>query len=69
MHSYLVADASKMKMHTRLLGNHKTEPYKSDNSFLASSDFCRLLFTFAKILDPDQDRNVGPDLDTNCLTL
>ena len=30
--------------------------------FLASSDFCRLLITFANSLDPDQDRqNVGPD--------
>ena len=38
--------------------------------FLASSDFCRLLLTFAKCLDPDQDRHdVGPDLDPNCLTL
>ena len=40
------------------------------NSFLASSDFCHLLKTFANSLDPDQDQqNVGPDLDPNCLTL
>ena len=39
------------------------------NSFLASG-FCRPLTTFANSLDPDQDqRNVGPDLDPNCLTL
>ena len=35
-----------------------------------SSDFCRLLLTFANSLDPDQDRqNVGPDLNPNRLTL
>ena len=35
-----------------------------------SRDFCRLLITFAKSLDPDQDRqNVGPDLDPNRLTI
>ena len=40
------------------------------NSFPASGGFCRLLITFANILDPDQARqNVGPDLDPNCLTL
>ena len=40
------------------------------NYFLASSDFCHLLKTYANSLDPDQDRqNVGPDLDSNCLTL
>ena len=40
------------------------------NSFLASSDFCCVVLTFANILDPDQDwQNVlfGPDLDPNCL--
>ena len=31
------------------------------NYFLASSNFCRLLITFANCLDPDQD----PDLDSN----
>ena len=37
------------------------------NSFLASSNFCRLLKTFANSLDPDQDReDVGPDLGSNC---
>ena len=40
------------------------------NSFLACGDFCHMLITFANSLDPDQDRrNVGPDLDPNCLTL
>ena len=40
------------------------------NSFLASRDFCCLLITFANRLGPDQDQqNVGPDLDPNCLTL
>ena len=39
-------------------------------SFLASGNFCHLLMTFAKSLDPDQDRqNVGPDPDLNTLTL
>ena len=33
-------------------------------SFLACSDFCCLLITFANSLDPDEARqNVGPDLD------
>ena len=40
------------------------------SSLLASGKFCRLLITFAKSLNPDQDRkNVSPDLDANCLTL
>ena len=40
------------------------------NSFLARGDLCDLLITFANSLDPDQDgQNVGPDLDSNCLTL
>ena len=40
------------------------------NSFLASSNFCHLLITFANSLDTDQDRqNVGCDLDQNCLAL
>ena len=35
------------------------------SSFLASGDFCILLITFAKSLDPDQDlQNVSSDLDT-----
>ena len=39
---------------------------ESFNSYLASSDFCRLLIAFANSLDPDQDRqNVSPDLDPN----
>ena len=40
------------------------------NSFHATRDFCRLLITFANSLDPDQDRHsVGPDLNSNSLTL
>ena len=39
------------------------------NSLPTSGDFCHLLITFANSLDPDQARqNVGPDLDSNCLT-
>ena len=37
----------------------------------SSGDFCHLQIhvTFVKNLDPDQARqNVGPDLDSNCLT-
>ena len=37
---------------------------------LARGDFCQTVWTFANSLDPDQARqNVGPDLDSNCLTL
>ena len=40
------------------------------NTLLASTDYCCLLITVANSLDPDQDQqNVGPDLDPNCLTL
>ena len=40
------------------------------NSFHASDDVCRLLITFANSLYPDQAQHfVGPDLDSNCLTL
>ena len=40
------------------------------NSFLAGSNFCGLLMTFANRLDLDQDRQfVGPDLDPSCLKL
>ena len=40
------------------------------SSFLACSDLCRLLITFANCLDPDQDRqNVDPYLDPDHLTL
>ena len=40
------------------------------NLFLASSDFCCLLITFANSLDQDQDQqNVGPDLGPNRFTL
>ena len=49
------------------------EPVHSEhnryNSVLASGDFCHLLIFFANSLDPDQDQqNVGPDLDPNCLS-
>ena len=38
-------------------------------SFPARGDFCCLLITFVKSLDPDQVRqNVGSDLDPNYLT-
>ena len=40
------------------------------NSFSSSGEFCRLLITFANSLDPDLAwQNIGPDLDSNCLTL
>ena len=38
------------------------------NSFLASGNFYCLLITLSKILDPDQDLYVDPDLDPNHLT-
>ena len=39
------------------------------NSFLAGGD-CHQLITFAINLDSDQNQqNVGPNLDPNCLTL
>ena len=35
-----------------------------------SSDFCHLMIIFTNSSDPDQDQqNVGPDLDSNRLTL
>ena len=44
-------------------------PVDEFNPLLASSDFCRLLITFANRLDLDQDHDsVGPDLDPNCLS-
>ena len=46
-----------------------TDKHFSINSLPASSDFCRLLLSFANSLDPDQARpNVGPDQDPNCST-
>ena len=45
------------------------EPDIKFGVFILSSNFCCLLITFANSLDPDQDQqNVGPDLDPNCLT-
>ena len=42
----------------------------SVNTSPASGDLCLLLITFANSLDPDQARqNVGPVLDSYCLTL
>ena len=39
------------------------------NSSAARVYSCLLLISFANSLDPDQaQRNVGPDLDPNCLT-
>ena len=32
-------------------------------------EFCCLVITFANSLEPDQDPQVGPDMDPNCLTL
>ena len=44
--------------------------YHNSNSLPVSGDFCRLLIIFANSLDPGQaHKNVGPDLDPNCLTL
>ena len=37
------------------------------NSLPARDNFCCRLIAFANSLDPDQARNVGPDLDPNCL--
>ena len=40
------------------------------NDFPGSDNFCRLLLTFANILDVHQDRqNAGPDVHSTCLTL
>ena len=40
------------------------------NSVPAGGDFCRLLITFAKSLEPDQALQVvGPGLELNCVTL
>ena len=40
------------------------------NTSPANKIVCHLLITFANNLDPDQARHfVGPDLDSNCLTL
>ena len=40
------------------------------NSLPTRGDLFHLLITFANSLDPDQARkNVGPDLDLNCLTV
>ena len=49
------------------LSHHfRKKPQKVINSFLGSSNFCRLLLSIADSLVPDQDRqNVGPDLDPN----
>ena len=55
-----------LKKNSKLPGKQEIDLY----SFLACNDFCLLLITFANSLDPEHDRqNVGPDLDTNSLTL
>ena len=53
----------------QILGTPIAIKFEAKIFFLASSDFCQLLITFANSLDPDQDQqNVGPDLDSNRLT-
>ena len=54
-----------------LIGKHaKIHLYENHTYFNSLSTECHLLITFANSLDPDQaGRNVGPDLDPNCLTL
>ena len=47
----------------QFLGSHKHTP------FIDSGNFYHLPITFANSLDQDQDRHVGPDLDSNCLLL
>ena len=58
---------------TNKISNHSMELIKASTvtlTFLASINFCHLGITFANKLNPDQDQqNVGPDLDPNCLTL
>ena len=40
------------------------------NFFLAAGDISRLKITIVNDWEPDQDQqNVGPDLNLNCLTL
>ena len=54
----------------RCLQNLGITPLYIVTNFLARYDFCHLLKAFASSLEPDQDRQyVGPDLDSNCLTL
>ena len=41
-----------------------------DISFLSNGDCCHLLITIPNSLGSDQDQqNVGPDMDPNCLAL
>ena len=43
--------------------------FSAFNSLPASGNFCHLLITYAKSLDPDQARhNAGPHLNPSCLT-
>ena len=44
--------------------------YDTVNPLPSSGILCHLLITFSESLDPDQARRfVGPDPDSNCLTL
>ena len=49
-----------------LVQNSKPRIENSVDSFLACSDYCHLLITFADRMDADQDEHsVNPDLDPN----
>ena len=50
--------------------SHYFPIFSAINSFYISGNLCRLLIAFANSEDPDLNRQkVGPDLDTNCVTL
>ena len=64
--SYMVKSTQRMVISSPVLLSIP----ENDWLFLPSGDFCRLQITYANSLDPDQDqRNVGPDLGPNRLTL
>ena len=47
-----------------------SDELETGSTFFPSGHFCHLLVTFENILDPDQNQqNVGPDLDRNCLEI
>ena len=57
---------SLLKLKIKLIAEDQCENIK----IKFSCNFCRLLITFARSLDPDQARQKdGPDLEQNCLTL
>ena len=63
----VVSQHMKTLVHLHMLPE-KARTSLSINSLNASHNFCHLLITYANSLDPDQDQqNVGPDLDQNCL--